>query len=326
MTAKVTLASIAKQLNVSPATVSRALHNSPRVNATTRLKIHQLAASLNFHPNTVAQAMRQQQTMTIGVVVSNILNPYFTQLLRGISDECQRHGFSVLFVNSDEQNQKEISDLQLLNSQMVAGLIVASTGGITNYSQLLHDTPTVFVDRLPNENAAKYFDAILSDNYQGAYELTERLLKTGAHDIAFIGSNVDFSANERRLGYTQALTDNHIPIKQTLIRQTDYTPATTEHIIHELQQRTTIDAALVSDTVILQQLFATLPEAQSHMLTFATFDYLPWFDYLKFHVLSAQQATYQIGHQAVTTLLNRLANPTSKPETTRLPIAIHQNF
>ncbi|GAB6093385.1 LacI family DNA-binding transcriptional regulator [Furfurilactobacillus curtus] len=327
MTQRVTIADIAKRTGLASSTVSRALRDSPRVKLATRQRVQQIANELNFRPNTLAQSMRNQRTNAVGVVVSNILNPYFTELLRGISDELSRVGDHLILFNTDEQAIKETNVLKTLTGQMVDGLIVASTGGIDNYEDLTETTPTVFVDRLPNTASINRYDAILTDNPTAAAGLTQCLLDSGAHRVGFLGGQVTFSANERLNGYQQALLTNQLPAKRNLVRYTDYTLATTTHAVHELQQQAHVDSLLVTDTVILAQVLTALHAmAQPITLKLATFDYLPWFDFLQVPLVAAQQATYQMGHAAVTTLLQRIAQPDVPITLTRFPVTYHQNF
>lgn len=327
MTQRVTIADLAKRTGLASSTISRALRDSPRVKLATRRRVQQLASELNFHPNTLAQSMRNQRTNAIGVVVSNILNPYFTELLRGISDELGQVGDHLILFNTDEQASKETNVLKALTGQMVDGLIVASTGGIDNYEVLTETTPTVFVDRIPNAASINHYDAILTDNPTATAGLTQRLLDSGAHKIGFLGGHVTFSANERLTGYQQALLANQLPATRNLVRYTDYTPASTAHAVHELQQQARIDSLLVTDTVILAQVLTTLRATTEPIaLKLATFDYLPWFDFLQVPLVAAQQATYQMGHAAVTTLLQRIGHPDAPITLTRFPVTYHQNF
>lgn len=327
MAKHVTLADVAKRVGMAPSTVSRALRDSPRVTPATRARIHQIAEDMNFQPNTLAQSIRNQQTDTIGIIVSNILNPYFTELLRGIGDELALSGKRMVLFNTDEQAAKETRFLNALTGQMVDGLIIASTGGIDNYDKLTQTTPTVFVDRVPNADSIHHYDAVLTDNPAAARDLTQRLIDAGSKRIGFIGSQVAFSAIERLNGYQQALTDNGLPAKRNLTRQTDYTPVATAKALNELLQQEKIDSLIVADSVILSQVMKLLKQqAKLDAFKLGTFDYLSWFDYLDVDLVAVQQSTYAIGHAAVTTLLNRIATPTAPITTQRLPVTLHQNF
>ncbi|HAT53648.1 MAG TPA: LacI family transcriptional regulator [Lactobacillus sp.] len=327
MAKHVTLADVAKRVGMAPSTVSRALRDSPRVTPATRAHIHQVAEEMNFQPNFLAQSIRNQQTDTIGVIVSNILNPYFTELLRGIGDELTLSGKRMMLFNTDEQADKETRFLNTLTGQMVDGLIIASTGGIDNYDKLTQTTPTVFVDRVPNADSIHHYDAVLTDNPAAARQLTQRLIDAGSKRIGFIGSQVEFSAVERLNGYQLALTENSLPMKRNLTRQTDYTPAATAKALNELQQQEQIDSLVVADSVILSQVLQNLKgRHQLTSLKLGTFDYLSWFDYLDIKLVAAQQSTYAIGHAAVTTLLNRIATPDAPITTQRLDVTLHQNF
>ncbi|GKT04011.1 LacI family DNA-binding transcriptional regulator [Furfurilactobacillus entadae] len=327
MAKHVTLADIAAHTGLAPSTVSRALHNSSRVTAATRRHVQAVAKELHYQPNVLAQSIRNQRTNTVGVVISNILNPYFTEVLRGISDELLRANTHMILFNTDEQPEKETRILQSLTGQMVDGLIIVSTGGIANYDALTQAAPTVFVDRVPNAASIARYDAVLTDNVPAATSLTTRLLDAGATRLGFIGSAVAFSAAERETGYRTALKNHGLSVKRNLIRHTNYTPETTARIVNELRQTEHVDGLVIADSVILGQVLKTLTASthQAAPLQLGTFDYLAWFDYLNVDLIAAQQSTYQLGHVAVTTLFDRIAHPEAPVSTTRFPVTFHEH-
>ena len=193
---------IASKAGVSKTTVSRVLNNSGNVKKTTFNKVMQVMEEMDYQPNELARSLRINNTKTIGVIISNILNPFFTLLVRNIEDFAKENNYHVIICNTDEKKEKEIQYVRTLINRKVDGLIVATTGDIKNYRQLVGETPIVFVDRIPHEDDRKKFDIVLVDNEQASYRVTKYLIKNGYKNIGFIvGNNVSTTGYERLLGY-----------------------------------------------------------------------------------------------------------------------------
>src|SRR5690625_2112282 len=146
---KITIKEVAALAGVSKTTVSRVLNESNLVTQQTKLKVQRAIVELNYKPSTIAKGLRSNQTKTIGVIVTNILNPFFTNIVRGIEDVAKQSNYNIILCNSDEQSEKEATYLEMLISKKVDGLIIASTGTMNDYT-FIKDFPVVFVDRKPS--------------------------------------------------------------------------------------------------------------------------------------------------------------------------------
>ncbi|MDK2897377.1 MAG: LacI family transcriptional regulator [Candidatus Atribacteria bacterium] len=208
-----TIYDIAKLAGVSPATVSRALNQKTQVKAETRKRILEIAKELNYSPNYLARSLKNRQTHTISLVISDVTNPFFTTLARGVEDTASRQGFNTILCNTDEDPTKEREYLDLLLRRRVDGLIVSSCGQGETLSELLaKEVPVILVDRRIEDLG---WDFVVGDSEAGAYQLTKHLIEIhGCRNIAMItGPDTISTSKERIAGFKRALQEAGIPIK-----------------------------------------------------------------------------------------------------------------
>src|SRR5262245_8724290 len=189
---------VAEAAGVSTATVSRVLTNQPHVKPALRERVLAAVAKLDYRPNLVARSLRSQHSSTIGLIVSDIRNPFFTAISRAVEDTAYAQGYSVVVCNTDENPEKESLYLRVMRDEHVAGVIFSPTRqALTNFAALNIDFPTVLVDRTLKHGAV---DAVLLDNVTAAHELTIHLIERGYRRI---GGLFDASATgrDRRRGY-----------------------------------------------------------------------------------------------------------------------------
>ena len=206
-----TLADVASQVGMSVSTVGRALGGYGRVSATTRDRIHRAARELGYHPNALARGMKARTTKTIGLIVGNIMNPFFGHITRAVEDTVSRYGFNVIVCNTDEDPEREIVHARALHERRVDGLIVSTTAfGDSEVSQAVKDfyqrlIPTVFVDRTLEDVDAP---AVVSDNVDGAYLATKHFLELGHRNIGLVVGKRALSSMQGRIdGYRRALVE-----------------------------------------------------------------------------------------------------------------------
>jgi LacI family transcriptional regulator len=197
---------VADRAGVSPATVSRVLNGNVAVTAAKRDQVLAVINELGYRPNRVASNLRRQQVQMIGVVVSDIENPHFTQMVRAVEDTAYLKGHRVLLCNTDEDPTKQREYLGVLIAERVAGAIISPTeAGAPEISELIdHGASVVAFDRAVTDKRA---DAVLADNVDGARLGTEHLLAGGHTKIGFVGGpdRIETGA-ERLLGYEQAMS------------------------------------------------------------------------------------------------------------------------
>jgi LacI family transcriptional regulator len=201
----VNIRAVAESARVSPATVSRVLNGSTRVREESRRRVLEAVERMEYRPNRLARNLRKQQAEIIGVVVSDIENPHFSETVRVIEDEAYKAGYRVLLCNSDETPEKQQAYLEMLADERVLGAIVspADQRGSGVEALLTHGIPVVAFDR---EIARPGADAVVCDNVEGLRRLTEHLIWLGHERIAYVGGRPDVETGAERLeGYTAAM-------------------------------------------------------------------------------------------------------------------------
>ncbi len=200
------LRDVAALARVSAATASRALNGDKTVDRLLRDRVLTAARRLNYRPNPLARHLRRQRTSAIGVVVSAIDNPHFSEMVRAVEDEAYRHGHRVLVCNTDEDPSKQAAYLRVLADERVGGVIISPSdpSGIEIGELLDASIPVVAFDRAVADPRA---DAVVGDNVASVREATELLIRLGHRRIACVSGwhSVGPSA-ERQLGYTAAMT------------------------------------------------------------------------------------------------------------------------
>ena len=177
-------------------TVSRTLNKPERVSPKTRARVLKAVEELGYIPNAVARSLTQGRTHVIAIVVSDIQNPFFTTVSRGVEDVAQRHGYTLMLGNTDERPEKERQYLEVLVSRRVDGVILSPTGA--DHVRLLQErgVPVVLVDRVISGIEA---DSVVLDAYDGGRQIMTHLLEVGYSEVAFIGGIRGNSTVEARL-------------------------------------------------------------------------------------------------------------------------------
>jgi DNA-binding LacI/PurR family transcriptional regulator len=220
----VTIKDIAKALGLSTSTVSRALRDSYEISPETKKLVLEYAEKINYHPNPIALSLKERRSRSIGVIVAEIANSFFSQAIDGIESIAYKNGYNVIISQSRESFDREVINLHYLTSRSIDGLIVsvaAETKDFSNFKEL-HEKgmPIVFFDRIVTEiNTHK----VTVDNYQGAYDATRYLIENGYRQIAAVANNEILSITKDRLaGYKSALTDHGIKEDKSFIKYCEH--------------------------------------------------------------------------------------------------------
>ncbi|MBI1877016.1 MAG: LacI family DNA-binding transcriptional regulator [Chloroflexi bacterium] len=219
--ARVNIKHVAHQAGVSTATVSHVINQTRFVREETRHKVLEAIGALNYQPSTIARGLATKSTQTIGLVIADITNPFFTAVARGVEDRINQHGYHTIFCNTDEDPRREDEYLRLLFGRQVDGLIIAPTGVHSEYLSRLAevDTPIVLLDRATPGIEAPLVGV---DNEGGAYQATRYLIELGHRRIAVLMGIETISTLRARVeGYKRALHETDIPIDEELIVQAD---------------------------------------------------------------------------------------------------------
>jgi len=220
----ITIKDIAKALGLSTSTVSRALRGSHEISAETKKLVIEYAEQYNYRPNPIALSLKERRSHSVGVVVCEIANNYFSQAINGIESIAYNRGYHVIISQSHESYDREVVNVEHLASRSVDGLLVslsAETDRVDHFKKL-HDKgfPIVFFDRVTNDIETH---KVVADNYQGAYNATQHLIDAGFTRIAHLASSAHLSISVERLnGYKAALRDHGIPFNEAYIRNCNH--------------------------------------------------------------------------------------------------------
>jgi DNA-binding LacI/PurR family transcriptional regulator len=216
---QVTIKDLARLLNISISTVSRALRNASDINRETKEAVLKLAEELNYEPNFIAQSLVKKQTKMIGVIVPAIHSNYFSQALAGMTDVASEFNYHVMFCQSNETLAQEISSIKKLVASNVEGLLVSvskESSDICEFEKIRQKgIPIVMYDRILNGFSCS---KVIVDEYEGAYNAVKHLIRKGCKRIAHITGPTDLSVSVNRMnGYLGALKDHNLPIDPDLI-------------------------------------------------------------------------------------------------------------
>lgn len=230
-----TIKEIAKQLHISPSTVSRALHNHPSIGLRTKMQVQKLAEELNYQPNQIAIFFKQRKTFTIGVVLPNLKEEFFSNAISGIEDVAIKNKYYVFIGQSHDDVEKEKQIIAAMKDRHVDGIIVSLAKHTKNYDHftaLKNNIPLVFFDRVPNlPNVPKvYFNMI-----EGTRQALEFLIAKGHRRIGVInGPDEMKSSKERTDAYKQVMIKRRLKIDMSLIVSTDLTSESTNAALKNL--------------------------------------------------------------------------------------------
>lgn len=216
---QVTIKDIARELGISPSTVSRALKDHPDISLATKQAVTKLAEELNYQPNSIALSLRQSKSNTIGVIIPEIVHFFFSTIISGIEDVAYEAGYSVIVSQSNESYDREVMDSKALFNNRVDGMLVSVSRETANFDHLasIHKRgmPMVFFDRVCDLIDCSQ---VVVDDYDGAYQATTHLIQQGYQKIAHLGGPTNLAIHKQRLeGYKAALKENGMSVDESLI-------------------------------------------------------------------------------------------------------------
>jgi len=218
-----TIVDIARALNISKSTVSRALHEHSDINAKTREAVLRTAKQLDYQPNLLAKSLVKSKSNTIGIIVPEFLTYFFPTIIMGAQEVAAKAGYNVVICQSQETFATEIANAKVLLSNRVEGVLISMTKGTKDFDHFRtferHGIPVVFFNRICDEmNTSR----VLVDDYNGAFQAVEHLIKNGYKNIAHIGGPPSLRLTHNRLnGYKDALAEHHIKVRKELIIHCD---------------------------------------------------------------------------------------------------------
>lgn len=239
----VTIKDIARELNISPSTVSRALKNHPDISSETKKAVNELAQRLNYQPNAVALSLKQRRSNTIGVIIPEIVHYFFSSVISGIEDVAYDAGFNVIICQSNEKYEREVTNARTLLSSRVDGVLISITKEDVDFQHLSNlkdnNIPLVFFDRIVPELFA---DQVIIDDKKAAYDATKHLISSGRKRIVhFAGPSNLLIGRQRKEGYLLALQKAGLAVNEELILEADTFEKARTSIMKLLHEDTDFD-------------------------------------------------------------------------------------
>ncbi len=212
----VSIKDVAQLANVSTSTVSHVINKTRNVNPETREKVQIAIDKLNYNVNPIARTLRSGNSKLIGYIVAH-LSTFFLDIGLKMEEILQKEGYQLIYLNSNEDKEKEKENIKSLVMHNIDGLIIAPVDSDCSYmNQIIgNKCPSVFLDRKP---FGYQRDCVMSTNFQGAFEGTKVLLERGHKRIGFVGSHFDITMNERFEGFRSAITKKRIPFNEDLVK------------------------------------------------------------------------------------------------------------
>jgi DNA-binding LacI/PurR family transcriptional regulator len=310
----VTIKEIAKRLNVSVSTISRALHDHPSIGLGMRQQVQKLAQELKYEPNQAAISFKQGKTFTIGVILPNLSEEFFSIAINGIEDIATKNKYTVLIGQSHDDTQRERLITDTMRKHRIDGLIVSLAKDTTNYEHFnqlkQQEIPVVFFDRVP-DTPDSY--TVSCDLRSSSVKLVDWLISKGLTKIGFIkGPDTMLPSQERLDGYYEGLRKNKLPINNGYVVQTDLSQQSTMEAIRQLLSLEDRPTAVIAfnDYVALETIKYTRSMGLkiNKDIFFVSYANLPVTSYLdEPPIASVEQFPYQQAEKA-TDILFQLIN------------------
>lgn len=308
-----TIKQIARQLNVSVSTVSRALSNHPRIGLGTTQRVHQLARELGYEPNTQAISFKQKRTFIIGVVLPDIKENFFSQAISGIEAAATIHHYTMLFGQSYDDLEIEKRIVGVMRKQRVDGLIISLSKETNTYNHLKafekYGTPIVCFDRIPTiENVHKVY----CDLYEGTIEMVTWFFNKGYNRIALINGPKTLAASAERLkGYMEGVKKRKLKVDMQLVEISDFSKEGTVNAMKKLLALKNPPQVIISfnDYVHMDavQYAKNLKIKVNEDIIFASYANLPITSYTSHPpVISLEQYPYKQGEKAMEMIMKVL--------------------
>ncbi len=311
------ISDVARESGVSIFTVSAVVNNKSHVGKNLRQRVENAIRKLNYRPNLIARSLIKQKTQTIGMIVPDIANPFFPMVVRGAEDAAQKQGYNLLLCNSDDSLAKEDTAVELLLSKRVDGILLTKAAGDFSPSlrQMIKEVsiPFVLVMRTYPQLTK---DAVISDDYQGAYDAVCHLARAGRRRIGLVSGPLKVSnAKERWRGFRDALEAKGLPYEPELMVEGDYRIESGFRGGHSLLSQRP-DGIYVANHLMTIGLLKAAEEMGLKCpddFGLVSFDDYPWLGVFRPRLTTVELPKHQLGSEAAELLIRRISGDHSKP-------------
>lgn len=325
---KLNLKKLAEELNLSISTVSRALRDSHEIGQETTDRVKALAEKLGFQPNPHASSLRKNKSKTIAVVIPEIENNFFSQVMNGVEDVAQKKGYHVLIYLTHEDHSREKDIVQVLRNGRVDGVMMSVSNTTTSFEHLQAyrdaGTPLVFFDRVCEGIEVP---RITTDDADAAFKATEHLLKMGCKKIVFLSLSGNLSISSRRkMGYKRALEKYNLPDSEMIIECSSSDEENRNQIRSFLQKEKKTDGIFaaveklaINTYQVCHELKINIPQSIK-VISFSNLAAVALFDP---PLSTIVQPAYEIGKEATTILFKIIENKMLLPTEKKVTIPSH---
>jgi LacI family transcriptional regulator len=314
----ITIKDIARALNLSTSTVSRALRDSYEINPETKRLVIEYAERLNYRPNPIALSLKENRSRVIGVIVPQIANNFFSQAINGIEAIAYNRGYHVIIFQSHESYERELATVQQAVDRKADGLLISLSSSTSDVSHLRElqerKLPIVLFDRVSSELETP---CVTADNFAGAFAATEHLIQTGRRRIAHVTIPPHISITQERLaGYRAALEQYGLPYDEALVRYAGFGQNEVEPIVDDLLRQSPDAFFAASDRLAIGCLAAlkkrnvAIPEA----ISLIGFTNTPVADLLAPAMSTVEQPAQEIGQVAAEQLIDLIEGKPKRPQ------------
>ncbi len=316
----ITIKDVAKKAGVSIATVSHVINKTRYVSKETKEKVIEAINELDYFPNVIAKSLRGKKTGTIGLILCDMLNPFFSEILHGIEAFLSEEGYDLLLTNTNYIVEKENKASEMFYSKSVDGVIIALGGNNSRPIEYLlaRNIPVVLIDKIIPELKV---DAVIVNNVEGSRNLINHVVKIGHSRIGIIsGPTHSYTGMERLNGYYQSMRENSLPIEDDLIKIGDFKEESGYILANELINMDNPPTIIyVCNNMMALGAMRALYERKIDIpkdMGIVIFDDLPWFPYVKPPLTVIAQPLFDLGKEAVKILIQRIKKKTKrvKPE------------
>jgi LacI family transcriptional regulator len=325
----VTISDIAKRAKVSPATVSRVLNNSGYVKEDTKQRILAAIKEMNYTPSAIARSLSKSETNTIGVIVPDITNAYFGEIIKGISEIAEKNNLNIILFNTDNYLEKEVRALNLLKEQRIKGIIMTPGFGEEKFNETYIKTinnlniPIILVSA---DVKFTKLNGIFVDNIKGGFDATNILIKEGHTKIGIMAGLLSSEPiMDRLIGYKKALKANNIPFNNKYVFNGDFKLEKAYEITKKLlEEKDHPTALVVCSNMMTMGVIKALKEQNKDIpkdLAIVGFDKIDFLDMVGLNITYIEDNPIELGRASIDMLCDIISKSDDDTNVRRLIIA-----
>jgi len=314
---KTTIHDIAKKLNITASTVSRALNDNPRISEATKKAVQKAAQKLNYHPNQIAAALRNGKSNIIGIIVPTVDRSFFSSVVRGIEEVANQAKYNVMICQSYDDYDKEVATVEALLRSRVDGIIASFAKQTRDFDHFLkakqRGIPVILFDRSNDELEVSH---VVADDYLGAFKATEHLAQQGCIRIAhFAGSQRISIYRDRLRGYKDALNANGLKYKESLVIESNLQLEDGRNSMIQLLRGDAPDGVFSASAYGILGALQVLKERSMNVpndVALVGFSNEPYTSYTEPSITTVEQHSLRMGNAAAEIFLEEVADSEEK--------------